>query len=290
MSEAADAPAEDFEAEFEAARQAERDDPAPEVNDDDDAEPVEAAEVKEPVETEAEKVTKRLRDTQKALKAERTERQKLNARLEALEKAPTKAEKAPTPAELAAMLRDDDDDPIGQIQTLAKLAKVLVGETEQESQADRVAQQRAQALQSVSNSMKEYEDDFRELTPDYDKAAKHFMDARAEELKDTGLDGNALNLAMQNDFAGIVSRSIAAGKDPAEIIYNMAKRRGFSSTEKPAEAVTKLETIERGQAQSKTLGGGGTSPGSLSMSAVGNLRGAAFDAAFEKLRASERRR
>lgn len=292
MSEAHESQTDSFEAEFEAARQAEAGD------DDADAAPAgddgdeggEEADPETAQAAEAEKVTKRLRDTQRALKQERLKRQddqrKFDARLEALEKGRGAKDAPLDPAALLAKLREDDDDPIGDIQTVKQLAKLLVGQTQEESQADQAATQRASALQTVSEAMRDYEGDFKEIHPDYEKAAKHFMDARAEELADTGLTGDALRAAMQNDFAGIVTRSIAAGKDPAEIIYNMASRRGY----KAGAAAAKLDTIERGQAQSKTLTGGGAPSGNLSMGKVADLKGAAFDAAFDKLRAAERRR
>jgi hypothetical protein len=287
MSEAPAAEVDTFDAEFAAAREAERDDAPAEVE-------AEAPEVEEEAEepdlakAAAEKAATRLADAQKAMKDERRKRQALEKRLEALESKSTKAdEKPPTPAELAKLLRDDDDDPIGDIQTVKKLARLLVQGDEQETQASTADRQRAEALATVSSTMKDYEDDFKELHPEYPDAAKHFMDAYASELRDTGLEGNDLTAAMQNNFAGIVARSVAAGKDPAEIIYNMAVRRGFKSE----TAAAKLETIAKGQEQSRTLpGGGGTSSGQMSMGKIADLKGAAFDAAFDKLRASERRR
>lgn len=298
MSEAADTSADTFDSEFEAARAAEADDDAgaagegAEGGDGDGGEG--EGEQPDPVKAELDKANKRATDFQKALKQERRKRQederKFTARLEALEKGGGKTDKPLSPAEMAAALRDDDDDPIGDLASLKKLARHLVSQTESETQADAQTQQRTQALQTVSNTMKEYENDFRELTPDYDKAAQHFMNARLEELKDTGLDGAALATAMQNDFAGIVARTVAAGKDPAEIIYNMAKRRGFTSTETFQRDAAKLETIEKGQAQSRTLSGGGSASGTLSAGKVAGLSGAAFDSAFEKLKAANRRR
>jgi hypothetical protein len=300
MSEAPDA----FETEFAAARDAERDDEHEEAHVDgadavDGGGEIDEAAAgaddgdgrAEPVQAEADKIAKRLRDTQRALKAERRERQaeraereKLAARLTALERG---GDTPADPQALLARLREDDDDPIGDIQTVKALAKLLVGQTQEERQAEDAVQRRANAMQTISNTMREYEDDFREQFPDYDKAAEHFMRARAEELKDTGLQGKALTDAMQNDFAGIVTRSVQAGKDPAEIIYNMAKRRGYAA----AAAGKKLETIARGQGQGRSLpAGGGTANADLTAAKVANLKGAAFDAAFEKLRANEKRR
>lgn len=291
MSEAPDAQTDDFDTEFANARAAEFEgaDDAPAPEEGEDAAPEgEDGEQPEPIVSEADKVTKRLRDTQRALKAERVKRQnqeqEFNRRLAALEKSGPSA--AVTPEALLAALRDDDEDPINDIASLKKLAKVLVGQTAEDAAAQNQTAMRDKALNTVATTMKEYEDDFKELNPDYDKAAQHFMTARMEELKDTGLDGAQLNVAMQNDFAGIVTRSIAAGKDPAEIIYNMSLRRGFQAQKTNA----KLETIQRGQAASRSLPGGGTSTGALSAGKVAELSGAAFDAAFEKLRTAERRR
>lgn len=286
MSEAPDTGADEFDTEFEAARTAEMDETGGAGEGAGEGDEGGEGGERQP-QLDADKAVKRLRDTQRALKAERLERQKLTQRLEALERGGSKGKDAPLdPAALAAALRDDDDDPIGDIQAVKQLAKLLVGQTETERQSERQAGERQRALQTVSSTMKEYEDDFRELNPDYDKAAKHFMDARAEELRDTGLTGQDLVTAMQNDFAGIVSRSVAAGKDPAEIIYNMAARRGF----KLDSAAAKLQKVASGQAHARSLAGGSSPQGVPTAADVSKLRGAAFDAAFEKLRAAERKR
>jgi hypothetical protein len=88
-------------------------------------------------------------------------------------------------------------------------------------------------------------------------------------------------------MVGIATRALHAGKDPAEVSYNLAKKRGFTSG-KPSAVI---ERLQAGQRAAKTLTAGAARDNSqLTPGAVANLKGAAFDAAFEKLRAQERRR
>jgi hypothetical protein len=68
----------------------------------------------------------------------------------------------------------------------------------------------------------------------------------------------------------------------------MAQKRGYKGLDK---AGAKIETIRQGQKAATSLSSGGQQAAKpISAASVANLKGAAFDAAFEKLRAQERRR
>jgi len=276
----------DFDTEFETARAAEAEPDGPGSSTDDDTP---AAEVKPPL--DADTTAKRLADTQAALKKERAEKRDLNTRLAALE---AKVTSASAPGEKKAALADMPDpevDPIGAVKFLTDKIKAdeerAAAKDTEAAKLTEAQQKNAQAFKVLSDAMTEHEDDFRELHPDYDDAAEHFAKSRREELAETGLTGKELDNALANDLTGIVARALRANKDPAEIVYNLAKKRGFSLD----TSATKLQTIQSGQKAAKSLGTGGDGDGasSLTYGTVSKLSGAAFDSAFEKLKAQERR-
>lgn len=286
------------EAEFDAARDAEIDDTA--ALDDAGVNDAGAGEgeagdkpAKDPLPYET--LQRRLSDQQKATRAERRARRDLEARLEALERGGKSSDAKPgeTQAQalrrLAANMPDEEQDPIGAL----KYVRTVLGQFDEQSDAEdrQTANERAQTEQitKIVQTMDEFEADFRDEHPDYDHAATHFMKSRSEEFQAEGLSGQALQHALGQDFANLVARAIRAGKDPAEVVYALAARRGFNTSGVDA-ADKKLDQIERGQKQARSLPAGNSSENALTYKTVGELKGADFDKAFDKLRAQERRR
>lgn len=139
------------------------------------------------------------------------------------------------------------------------------------------------------NSYRADADTFKAKTADYMDAYNHLLGSRASELlaigfadpkalADSGADpaevqaaAKALHDALVADEFAIAQRAFAAKKSPAEIIYNLAKQRGYAKKaaagdgKKPGEQV--LESIERGQQTNKSLDAVGGSPGGEDMTA-----------------------
>lgn len=291
----------EFQTEMNEARQAqEQDDGGHEGAGGDDEGQGEQQEEKPAVSKDVEKLERVAADKSRMAHAERTKRQAAEARAEALEQRLAALERGGKPAvddfDLSA-IPDVEADPIGNIEAIKRMALKLAQreqETARTSQAQ-TAQQRQFA--QINTRMQEYEADFLTENPDYNDAAKHFREARTLELQEQGYDGDELNTALRTELVGLVARSLQSGKDPAEVVYRLAKNRGFgvqTGKENPDpvdKANKKLETIERGQRASRSLSGmsGKTGDGELSAASVSRLEGAAFDAAFARLRQEARR-
>lgn len=188
---------------------------------------------------------------------------------------------------LAAALRDDDDDPIGDINGLKAVVKQFLQENRQSEEAAKAAQAQRRQIETIQTRMSEAETEFAEDHPDYHDAAKFFRAKRQEELEDLGYAGQQLQSELAKDLFGIVTRAMQGGRDPAEAVYNLAKKRGFSTQ----EATKKLSTIAAAQRGARGVGSAparGPS-GGLTPEAVGNLKGAAFDKAFAAMRKQQRR-
>jgi hypothetical protein len=191
--------------------------------------------------------------------------------------------------QLAQEIRADDAEPDLEVDPIAwmKYAKkeldTYKGNARQQEANDKAANERNAAQSQIARQMNDYERDFRVDHPDYDKAVAHFRTVRAEELAEEGLTGQDLNNALVEGLVSAVARAIRAGKDPAEVVYKLAKNRGFGVD----PDTKKLQTIERASAAGKSLsqGGGRTGDGELTFEYVSSLKGNAFSEAFAKLRA-----
>ena len=274
-----------FDAEFEAAREAEVEpvdasvegEAEPDSAGDDEAPPP------KPEKSEAEKAASSL---QKALKAERRERQALQAKIEALE------QRATAPREPVSNpwegIPDPNADPIGALEHIKRIADAQAEQQRQEQ--SRSAQEAAilRQVQTIADAMRDAEEDFRDDNPDYDDAVGFLRDQVMAELIDNGFSKSEALEKMNRDFLGLVPTALKAGKNPAEVAYKMAQKRGFKGLDK---AAAKIETIRQGQSAARSLSAGGQQAAKpLSVTNVANLKGAAFDAAFDKLRQQERRR
>lgn len=110
--------------------------------------------------------------------------------------------------------------------------------------------------------------------PDYMDAYNFILQSRVQELQALGYEGAELGQALQADEVGIAQFAMSKGKSPAEVLYNLAKQRGYTKTEADAAAAAappagleKLETIERGQAANKSLANTGGNAGDQDMTA-----------------------
>jgi hypothetical protein len=159
-----------------------------------------------------------------------------------------------------------DQDPAGHILGQVRQQGAILGElvqavTGQSRQAE--AQAGVQQLTVRASAM---EREFAAQNPDYDKASAHLFEMRRQELIAAGWDDPAeIQTMMVNEATGLAARALQQGRNPAAIVYELAKLRGYTTAPPPQEtngaaaSAEQLRTIERGQQQSRS---------------VGNLRGA----------------
>lgn len=149
---------------------------------------------------------------------------------------------------------------------------------EESSQAQ--AAFRTQVMQSVRDVMRE--------RPDFMAAYQHARQARVSELVALGyMPDEALGITFDNELE-IIQNAYRDGRNPADVIYEYARRRGYGggspgarsdSTRRgvvgqrvlPTEA-EKVALAARGQAASKSLStAGGGSTGTLTLEALAGM-------------------
>jgi hypothetical protein len=143
------------------------------------------------------------------------------------------------------------------------------------------------------------ESNFKQSNPDYEKAFNFLSDVRKGELQDLGVnDPEDMNKQLTTSAINLSRFALQQGKNPAEVIYNMAKRYGYKSedTKQVAtqDAVLKqaikesgkdtLSSVEKGQKEaSKTLSGAGETEIQANVTALLNAKGAEFDKLWDEL-------
>lgn len=208
--------------------------------------------------------------------------QELETRLERLER-----ERGGDEDELhsaIAALRDDDEDPVGDIASVKRALKI-----QQARELEAAEQRRAQGhyerqINTIRDTMADAEADFTAETPDYPKAAAFYRKARTEELQEAGYSGDELMRRLADDLFGLVRTAFSTGLDPAERVYALAKRRGFKAG--AAAADRKLDAFDRTGATGVRPQARGTA-GVLTWGDVAKLDGAAREKAWSKLRERE---
>lgn len=219
--------------------------------------------------------------------AERSRRRELERRLAALEAERQPAKQSDPLNDLIANLREDDEDPIGDLSSVKAIAKAMAERERREAEEQSRAQQQQQHFAKLSRDMAEAEEDFRSEHPDYDDAMKHFKTSLLGELEDEGFSGQELKREFESKLITLVDRALSNGRDPAQIVYNRAKKYGFASSEVDA-ATKKLQAIGRSHGASKAPASSGAKA-ELTIEAVNKLSGAAFDKAVEALRRQQMR-
>lgn len=190
---------------------------------------------------------------------------------------------------LAAQLRDDDEDPITDLATAKAIIKQFINARKTEHEQTEAQTTNQRQAQQLINTMSDYEADFTADHPDYNDAAKHYRAERQAELEEQGFSGPELQGALARDLFGVVQRALAAGKDPAEATYNLAKRRGFKGGATDDSTTDKLAKIAGAAASGVRVGAGKVGGGALTWGAVAAMKGPDRDKAFQKLRDQERR-
>lgn len=230
-----------------------------------------------------EQLQARERQKTTALRQERQRSRSLEERLRTLEAGAQGGKDGTKPADDVGERPDPAVDPLGYLQWIDKRMSAAEQRTQAEAATTQQQRQTQAQIAEIKTRVEEFEADFKETTPDYDTAIDHLLAARKADLIATGLDDAAAERAVGQEFLGITARAMAAGKDPAEVVYGLAKHRGYSK-DQTAETEGKLETVRAGQKAASPLGGsGGRGNGDLSIGSINNLKGKAFDDAAKKL-------
>ena len=195
----------------------------------------------------------------------------------------------PTPAP------DFREDPLGF--TAHKLEQIEAQNQnllKQQQATAEVSTRQAQQQQFV-NTVVQMETNFRETTPDYDKAFQYMRDLRKAELEDFGVtDPDVLERELNATAFNVSLSALRGGRNPAEVIYRSAVRYGYKpdqAKEQPKEVpkpdtklANHLEDVKKGQElASKSLSKGGGEERTADVNSLLEAEGKDFDELWAKV-------
>ena len=165
-----------------------------------------------------------------------------------------------------------NSDPLGSIQ---KQVKSLQEQISTQHQTEQTQAQQQQQEQQFFQAIAAQVNEFRQTSPDYDDALNFVLNSRRDELLAMGVDENAANMRIGQEAQEISMNAFQSGQNPAKVVYQMAKLRGF----KPEPPKKNLETIKKGQQASSSLSGasGSADEGDISLAGMDQWSDDEFD-------------
>lgn len=187
---------------------------------------------------------------------------------------------------------DPEKDAVGAIRMTAEEVKVL---SDFKRQVEAQAAQ-GQAIQALFAHASRLETDFEKDNPDFQAASAYLRDSRAREMAAFGVDAYRIQQQIGFEKLQLVQSALQNGRNPAEVIYALAKMRGYAPTRSAGKATAadgeaaKLARIARGQEAGASLGAAsGAAPGKTGIETLLAMSDAEFSTALDKMSADQLR-
>jgi hypothetical protein len=139
-----------------------------------------------------------------------------------------------------------DDDPIAatvhgfqQTGETVKALQAKLDQIEKGQQADHLERQMTSAAVAA-------EQQFKTSAPDYDSAIEHLVNARGRELAALGYQGQQILEIMHGERKQVLQQSLQSGRNPAQVLYELAKVRGYAPKAAAPTGEQKLDTLAAG--------------------------------------------
>ena len=199
---------------------------------------------------------------------------------------------APAPDACKREMPDPEKDAVGAIRMTAEEVKVL---SDFKRQVETQAVQ-GQAIQAVFAHSARLESEFESRTPDFQAASAFLRDARAQELSALGVDPYRAQQVLGLEKLQLAHAALQQGRNPAEIVYALAKMRGYAPKAAAARngaaegEAAKLARIAKGQEAGTSLGAAsGAAPGKTGIEALLAMSEGEFATALDKMSADQLR-
>ncbi|MGY3535410.1 hypothetical protein [Bradyrhizobium sp. USDA 4452] len=164
-----------------------------------------------------------------------------------------------------------EEDIFGAVKHVGETVAQMQKRLDDQAAAEKQAKETATAQTEFVNRYRNDAETFQKSNPDYRTAYDFLLQSRASELQAIGYDTpEALHQALIADETAIAQMAFERGKSPAEMIYALAKQRGYAKAAadpSKGKGAEKLDAIERGQAANKSLSNTGGNAGDADMTA-----------------------
>lgn len=181
------------------------------------------------------------------------------------------------------------DDPEGHINGLrAQVQRELDALRHQSAQQQQHVQVSAQQ-QQLAIEVNAAEATFRQAEPNYDAALNHFNAVKVAEYMAFGFSELQARQQLSRDYQGIALGAKQTNKNPAEVVFNIAKALGFkpaAPAAAPGNGAPPAGAPKKAPTSLSTLPAAGTAPdekGPMSAKQVAQMSNEEFDKFFEEM-------
>lgn len=156
-----------------------------------------------------------------------------------------------------------------QLEPVLKVVQETTKEREERQERERASAQHNEFAHNVISRERE----FAKTTPDYETAAEHWKQERVKELIENGTDEDEAVRVMNGELLWSAEKALKSGKNPAEVLYNRAKRLGYKPAEvKDTKGDDQFDTLERASKASRSLGAAsGSAPNKRSAAQLADM-------------------
>jgi len=255
---------------------------------------------------EARAQNKALRESLEREAARIAQFESLRAELDKIRQQRAREEQESEEARLARMQKEAEEryqeDPVGYLRDQNAQLQRQIEETRRQQQAFLEAQQRsvheAAQMRQLTQHINNLEQQFRSQQPDYDEAFRFVQERRLRDMDAIGITSpEQKQQALYQEILGMSGRAIQEGRNPAELVYSLAKTWGFQPSSSQIEGLeaavqenvktqsSKLDRIQRGQQMSTSLSDSGGAPkgGELSLADIERMSDEDFDKLWKEM-------
>lgn len=200
------------------------------------------------------------RQRRKAAEKKAVEAEQNQARLDERMKLINEAlEKKANPV-IATEIPDPDKDALGAV----KMTMEEVKQLKQFRENFERNQETANQVNMVTNRAMALEKEFMTITPDYNDASNYLIASRRGELSAFGMTDQQIQQQIAQESLQIAITAMQQGKNPSEIIYNVAKLRGYqkkdgdqnNAGQSEADKIARLEAAQKSNRSLGDINGG----------------------------------
>lgn len=184
---------------------------------------------------------------------------------------------------------DPESDPLGyQAYRIEELNRT-VREQQEYLQKQRQYQEQQMRQSQFVNAYRASAAEFAKEQSDFNEAYTFLEKARINEYIAAGYTPQEASYLLQEDEMAVAAKAFKDGANPAERIYNLARARGFASSNTNEE--TKLDKVSKGMQKGKTLprSGGKNMERGYDMSQLDDMSDDEFDKLFNQLKSEAKR-
>lgn len=164
---------------------------------------------------------------------------------------------------------DLEDDPFGKLEHSQEKLSTDVSDIKKTLEDQQKQNKEAVESQQFNQTVANLESQFKAKTPDYDSAVQHLSDTWMKQYQSMGMSNEDAMKRLNEDAQRLMNNAMAAGKNPAEVAYEMSQGIGYKAGSKGG--TKKLNDIAKGmknQTLSDTGGGSETDMDSSTLAAM----------------------